>query len=60
MEGRDNITSAQIKAYRYLAFYSLQTDDFANTRLYVDKILAIQPENAFALQLDGALKSIGK
>ena len=60
MEGRDNITSAQIEAYRYLAFYSLQTDDFANTRLYVDKILAIQPENAFALQLDGALKSIGK
>jgi len=60
MEGRDNIASAQIEAYRYLAFYALQKDDHVGTRAYVNKILEIQPENAFAIQVDKALKSLGK
>lgn len=59
MEGREGISTAQVEAYRYLAFYWLKKEDYKKTRSFVNKLLEIDPQNAFALQLDSALKSNG-
>ncbi|MBQ5826919.1 MAG: hypothetical protein IIW46_05560, partial [Bacteroidaceae bacterium] len=59
MEGREGISAAQVEAYRYLAFYWLKKEDYKKTRSFVNKLLEIDPENAFGKNLDSALKSNG-
>ena len=47
-------------ALAYLAVYYVQTDDFDNCRVYVDKMLQIDPSHPTAVQFDSALKEMGK
>lgn len=42
-------------AYQYLALCAYNTDDKANLKLYMDKIEALDPENAFLKQLKEAV-----
>lgn len=58
MEGKEGVESAQLQALRYLAFYAVQKDQTQDARTYTDQILAIEPENQFAKQIDTYLKGL--
>lgn len=45
----------QMKAYQYIALYYYNKGDNAQTKLYVDKIATIDPNDAFVKQLKAAL-----
>lgn len=60
MEGQENTKSAEISAYRYLAFYAVQKDHLDEARRCTNAILKLEPTNAFAQQIDKYLKSQGK
>jgi len=60
MEGEEGTESAQLEAYRYLAFYDVQTDNLDGARTNCDALLKLDPNNAFAKQIDTYLKSAGK
>ncbi len=45
-------------AYQYLALYYFNKKDKAQTQNYMDKISAIDPENAFVKQLKAAIKQL--
>ena len=57
MEGKENTQTAKVEALRYLTFYFVQKDDKASARKYCDEILKLEPDNAFAKQVDGYLKA---
>ncbi|MDO4929777.1 MAG: hypothetical protein Q4E59_01440 [Bacteroidales bacterium] len=58
MEGKENTEAGKLQALRYLAFYAVQKDQLEDARKYTDEILVIEPENAFAKQIDTYLKSL--
>lgn len=60
MEGKENVDSAKLQALRYLGFYYVQKDMYDEARATTDAILKIEPENAFAKQIDSYLKSMDK
>lgn len=60
MEGKENINSAKIQALRYLAFYHVQKDEYDLARKYTNEMMAIDPSNGFAKQIDSFLKSMNK
>jgi tetratricopeptide (TPR) repeat protein len=59
MEGREGIETAQVEAYRYLAFYWLKKEDYKKCRSYVNKLLGVDANNSFGKKLDAALKKNG-
>ena len=52
--------SGKLQALRYLAFYAVQKDELDDARNYTNQIIAIEPDNAFAKQIDSYLKSQNK
>ena len=60
MEGKEGVDSAKLQALRYLAFYAVQKDELDDARNYTNQIIAIEPDNAFAKQIDSYLKSQNK
>lgn len=58
MEGKENTEAGKLQALRYLAFYAVQKDQLEDARKYCDQIMTIEPENAFAKQIDTYLKSM--
>lgn len=60
MEGKEGVESGKLQALRYLAFYAVQKDMLDDARTYTDQIIAIEPENAFAKQIDTYLKGMNK
>jgi len=44
-----------MQAYQYLAIYYYNKDDAANAKIYLDKIEAIDPNNALAKQIRGIM-----
>ena len=57
MEGKEDVKAAKIEALRYLTYYFVQKENNAEARKYCDEILKIEPDNAFAKQVDGYLKA---
>ena len=50
----------RLTALAYLAVYYVQKDDYDACRVYVDKMLEIDPAHPTAVQFDDALKGMGK
>lgn len=50
----------RLTALAYLAVYYVQKDDFDSCRIYVDKMLKLDPEHPTAVQFDEALKGMKK
>ena len=57
MEGKgDAYNDNRKECYRYFIFYYIKKDDNASAKLYVSKILEIDPSNAWAKEIQAALK----
>ena len=57
LENSDN-KAVKVECYNYFTFYSIHHDDNASARQYNAKALEIEPDNALALQIYEALKSM--
>ncbi len=47
----ENAKAAKLESYQYLAWYAIQTDDWAGAGQYADEMLKLEPTNGMALKI---------
>lgn len=60
LEGKsEDYDAIRVECLRYMMFYYFKKDDYTMCREYMTQILALDPEDSFAKQIEGVLQQLG-